>query len=466
MGLRKSLTRALERIGLIEQVNPMLIGGVDDDDWKYRRLTGKSDKDLPQFQRDKLLRIAYWLYLSNPMARRILELTKEYVVGEGITFQATEEEVQEVLDAHWNDPVNNWDLKQHNKILELGLYGEQIYPVFVNRVNGHVRLGYIDPLMVKQVKTDPDNIEITREIVLKGSPGEGERVIPVIRLEEEPNSPNYGRMVGGESNGSDANGCFFFAINKVSNATRGVSDLACLADWLDIYDQILFSTAERAQLASSFVWDVELEGFNEEEIRRWLKSNATPKPGSLRAHNEKVQWNAVAPGLKSRDTAEHVRTMRNQVLAGAGFPEHWFAEGGNVNRATALEMGDPTLKKLTARQRYFKYVMEYIFRFVIDQAVIAGKLSDNMDLSFSVNMPEMSIRDMSKVAAVLNQATAALVVARDNQWVTDGTARLIFATMAGQLGVDVDPAKEAEEIAQEQEKNIPTFEGWRKRQRG
>lgn len=449
MGLRQTLTRALERVGLIEQVNPMLIGGIDADDWKYRRLTGKSDKDLPQFQRDKLLRIAYWLYLTNPIARRILELSKEYVVGEGINFSAAEEPVQEVLEAHWNDPVNNWDLKQHCKILELGLYGEQIYPVFVNRVNGHVRLGYIDPLLVKGVKTDPDNIEIPLEIILKSSPGEPERVLPIIRRDEEPNSETFGRLVGGESKGSDAAGTFFFAINKVSNATRGVSDLACLADWLDIYDQTLFSAAERAQLASSFVWDVKLEGFNQEQIQGWLKSNPTPKPGSLRAHNEKVTWNAVSPDLKAEDMSRHVRTVRNQVLAGAGFPEHWFAEGGDVNRATALEMGDPTLKKLTARQRYFKHMIEHIFRFVIDQAVIAGKLSDSLDLSFEVNTPDMSVRDMAKVAAVLNQATAALVVARDNQWVTDGTARQIFATMAGQLGVEVDPAQEEKELGPE-----------------
>jgi len=465
MGLRHNLTRALQRIGLIEVVNPMTIGGIDEDDWKYRRLTDKVGKDLPQFQRDKLLRIAYWLYLTNPIARRILELTKEYVVGEGISFNAAEGEVQEVLEAHWNDPVNHWDLKQHNKALELGLYGEQIYPVFVNKVNGHVRLGYIDPLIVKAVKTDPDNIEVITEIILKGSPGEAERVLPIIRLDEEPNSDSYGRFIGGKSNDANASGCFFFAINKVSNATRGVSDLACLADWLDIYDQALFATSERAQLASAFVWDVTLEGMNQEQIQVWLKSNPTPKPGSLRAHNERVKWDAVAPDLKSYDTARHARTLRNQVLAGAGFPEHWFAEGGDVNRATAMEMGDPTLKKLTARQRYFKHMVEYILHFVVDQAVIAGKLSDSMDLSFEVNTPDMSVRDMAKVASVLNQATAALVVARDNRWVTEDTARSIFASMAGQLGVEVDATQEAEELKKEQIRQ-PTFESLRQRYYG
>lgn len=454
MGLRQSLTRALARIGLIEQVNPVLFSGIDGDDWKYRRLTGKSDKDLPQFQRDKLLRIAYWLYLSNPIARRILELTKEYVVGEGITFQAAEEEVQEVLKAHWNDPVNNWDLKQHNKILELGLYGEQIYPVFVNNVSGHVRLGYIDPLMVKQVKTDPDNIEIAREIVLKSGPGRNELRLPVISLDEDPSSDSFGRLVGlNPVPDKGPAGVLFFAINKVSNATRGVSDLACLADWLDIYDQTLFGAAERAQLASAFVWDVKLEGFNEEQIQAWIKNNASPKPGSLRAHNEKVQWNAVAPELNAQDIAGHVRTIKNHLLGGAGFPEHWFADGGNVNRATALSMGDPTLKKLTARQRYFKYMIKHIFRFVLDQAVIAGRLPRDIDLSFSVDMPELSIKDMGKIAAVMNQTSAALAIARDNQWVSDGTARRIFAMLAGQLGVEVDPNQEAQQLQVSENRN-------------
>ena len=44
--------------------------------------------------------------------------------------------------------------------------------------------------------------------------------------------------------------------------------------------------------------------------------------------------------------AEVKGAIKNMNLAGAGFPEHWFAEGGNVNRASALEMGEPTLKTL------------------------------------------------------------------------------------------------------------------------
>ena len=107
-----------------------------------------------------MFEICFYLYDSNPFAHRILEMTKDFVVGEGITYKAVDDEVQAVLDKFWNDPINGWDLKQGQKVLELGLYGEQYYPTAVNEVDGFVRLGYLDPQGVFEVKTDPNNVEI------------------------------------------------------------------------------------------------------------------------------------------------------------------------------------------------------------------------------------------------------------------------------------------------------------------
>jgi len=56
-------------------------------------------------------------------------------------------------------------------------------------------------------------------------------------------------------------------------------------------------------------------------------------------------------------------------------------------------------------------------------------------------------------------------VARDNRWVTEDTARSIFASMAGQLGVEVDATQEAEELKKEQIRQ-PTFESLRQRYYG
>ena len=396
------------------------LGAIDPDEGKWRPLS-RGERDLSPVNHERALKLAYYLYETNPIAHRIIEITKDFVVGEGIRFSSPDPEVQRVLNEFWHDPVNLWDLKQHQKALELSLYGEQCYPVFVNPIDGHVRLGYIDPLEIKDVITDPENCEVVREVVLFA----GERRLKVIGEDEDSG------LLAGE--------CFYFAINKVSNAKRGRSDLLCLIDWIDLYDKFLFSRAERAHLLNAFVWDVTLSGMNEAQIQKWLQANTSPpKPGSIRAHNEKVEWKTVAPNLASHDATHEARLLRNQILGGAGLPEHWFAEGGEVTRATAAEMGEPTIKRLTSRQRYFKHMIEFIFRFVLDQARQAGVLTERNRLEFSITVPEISVRDMTRASASLNQVAQSLALAEDRGWIDKEGAKKLFSLVASHLGVETE----------------------------
>ncbi len=259
-----------------------------------------------------------------------------------------------------------------------------------------MRLGYVDPLMIDEVISDPENCEVVREVRLKSTAGQPGKTLKVIQVDEDPQSETHGHLVGE---------CFFFKVNSVSNSTRGRSDLLSLADWLSGYDEFLFNRLDRVALINAFVWDITLKGLTQEEIDRWLKNAAAPKPGSIRAHNENVEYKAVAPDLKAGDASSEAALIKNHILGGAGFPGHWFAEGGDVNRAAAAEMGEPTIKRLSARQRYFRYMIEHIFRFVIDQSIIHNTLSGNEDTGFSVITPEISVKDISKLSGSLQQTS-------------------------------------------------------------
>ncbi|MBI5789301.1 MAG: hypothetical protein HZA78_10645 [Candidatus Schekmanbacteria bacterium] len=414
--------------------------GVDSDDWQYRKLTGKADKDLSPLTQERMLKIASHLYDTNPLAHRIIEMTKDFVVGEGIGYQAQDKRVKELLDEFWYDPVNHWDLKQHQRALELGLYGEQCYPVFVNEVNGHVRLGYIDPLQIAEVVPDEGNVEEIKKIRLKGQGGSPGQEITIISPDEDPLSPTYGYLTGAKGHRQDAGaaGSFFFAINKVSNATRGRSDLLCLSDWIDAYDQLLFNRLDRAALLNAFIWDITLEGMDGRQIQEWLRQNQAPKPGSIRAHNERVKWEAVSPDLKSAEAETEAKLIKSHILGGAGLPPHWFAEGGDVNRATAAEMGEPVIKHLRSRQRYFRYMLEHIFRFVIDQAIIHRRLPKGINRGFSLIMPEISLKDTLKLSSSLQQVTNSLSTAQEKGWITSDAARKVFANLVSQLGVEIN----------------------------
>ncbi len=297
-----------------------VIGNIDTDDWQYRKLQ-TNKKDLPAYAHERQLRIAFYMYLSNPLAYRILETTKDFIVGDGIEWEAPDPKIDKIIHKFWNNPVNNFNAKQYIKVLELCLYGELIQPTFVS-TDGSIELGYVDPINVVDVITDDDNVEKMLKVRYRvGKNMQTKSIINVL-----PGShKKYPGLLDGE--------CFYFALNKVSNMTRGHSDLLAMIDWLDNYDQFLFNQMDRANFLNQFIWDVKLEGQTDEQIKKWINQQRQPKAGSIRAHNEGVEWNAVAPDLKASDIRGHADLALIQILGGAGLPPHWFSVGSGTNKA-------------------------------------------------------------------------------------------------------------------------------------
>ena len=428
-----------------EAASPALLFGQDPEGYRpigpYRGFGGTlSARDLNPPLHARMQQVAYYLYLVNPLAHRIVEYTKNYVVGDGVTVVADDPAVAAVVERFWQDPINRMDLTLPELVKELTIFGEQCWLAAVNPVNGRARLGYLDPAEIHAVEwgeidlatESGSNMAISVPVAVWRRPASGEtepRRFRIVRLDEDPDSATFGRLTGE---------CFYFAINKARSASRGVSDLFAIGDYLDGYDKMLFGLIDRVGFANAFIWDVLLKGATEEQIQEWLKDQRPPRPGSVRAHNEQVEWKAVSPTLNAQDFNEAARTIKNMNLAGAGFPEHWFAEGGNANRATAMEMGEPTLKTLLERQGYVAFMIRQVIEFAMDQAIAAGTLAETVSRRFQVQMPEMSLRDMVKAAQALSQVGTVVVELRRAQLIDAETAQKLVASTALQLGVEMD----------------------------
>lgn len=439
----------------------------------YRRLSA-SRRDLDSMTQERMLAVAFFLYESNPLAKRILEMTRDFILGDGAALESAADDPsdkdaqQSVLDRFWTDPYNRLDLKLFDKVLELGLYGELCLPVAVNPKDGHVRLGYLDPADIVAVITDPQNAEIAQAVATRvpGSATE-RRYYRVIHVDENPASVAFGRMVGVEQSRDGlpletivdpeagaygrgvemAGACFLFRVNKVSNARRGRSDLLALADWIDALDQVLFGEVDRALLLKNFVWDVTIQGADDTAIKQYLKNNTAPKPGSVRAHNEKVQWQAVTPDLKVVDAQIGVDILLSYAATGAGLPKTWLNGLMDANRATASEMSEPAFKRLAARQRYVRYLLELVGTFVLDQAELAGRLPRRANEPGTVRpvawalratLPELRQRDITSAATAMSSTVSALVAALTENLLDVETAQDVLALLIGQFGIDVD----------------------------
>jgi hypothetical protein len=406
-----------------------MAGSSGGEDSLWRSLTAKeSARDLNTITQRRMHEIAFWLFDTNPMAHRIIELTRDYVVGDGFTYKCKDPKVKQVVDDFWHNPRNDLDCTIDENVMELCLFGENVLPLLVNPVNGAVEMSYIDPAWVVKINKDKRNPRWNSEVIWKAPRGQKEHTLDIIHPDNNPRSKTYGKLVGSVA---------YFSINKPINATRGRSDLLCLSDWLDGHDQFLFARLERAFLLNAFIWDIEAQGMNTKaELDKFVQDIGIPRAGSIRAHNEKVKWNAVSPKLEASDASDEARLFRTQILGGAGYPEHWFGEPSKTTRATALETAQPTLRKLKSRQNKVKYHYQQLLKFVIDQAIIHGTLPEDVDTAFEVISPNITSRDDRGLAQALSSFTDSLVKAVSQKWLTNDEAASAYKTVTSQIGVE------------------------------
>jgi hypothetical protein len=440
----------------------------------YRRLTTNQTtrahplRDLQPLAQDWMCRVTHWLWESNPLARWLVETTVDFVLGEGVVVESDVPAVQAVITGFWDDPVNQLDRRMDGFTREYGLYGELVLQVFVNPVDGHVRLGYIDPLEIDSVFPDPQNALIQTSVLLKGRAGAKGPILKVVREETNRARATYGLLMPNEPGERDLwtgrvydGACHLFQTNKLSNGRRGRSDLLASIDWLDGYDAFLFDSMDNANLFNSFVYDAKLEGFTEAQITDWLtKFGASIKKGGVFAHNEKVELKEVTPDLKALDKDAFARLYRGHILGGHSYPEHWYGLAGEVNFASAKEMGLPPVKRLTRRQKEVRFIVEDLVRFALHQAIRARLLPPEVVVPHlqadgssrgttrpaaecvTIRLPELSMRDQAATVAAVTSLVAALTQAKAEGWVRQETAAKLFAHLASQLGLDVNPDDE------------------------
>ena len=420
---------------------------VDADEDQWRKLTGDAQRDLSPMTQQKMQKIAHYLWEANLLANRIIELPVAYLLAEGVALKVDGESEeakanQATLDRFWADPINQMDLKLPKKVRELALFGEQVYPAFANEHNGAVRLGYLDPSLIETVVKDPDNPEQPIGIVtVKDRKGRARRYRVVINGDEDAFTSRTQSIRETFADGD----AFYFQVNDLSSGSRGRSDLLAQADWLDGLDQFMWGELDRAAFLRAFIWDVTLKNADRATVEKRAKEIRTPSPGTINVHNDSELWEAMAPELKGYENAATARLFRNHVLGGASLPEHWFGGGGDVNRATAAEMGGPTFKMLAMRQRVWKHILESIGRYVLmKKASVESAKPDWSKPEWRVQavFPDLVNEDVDKFANALSKIAIAAAAMVENNFITKKTALALIALVAGRLGLEIDADKE------------------------
>ncbi len=422
------------------------MNGLADEEAGWTRLsaqgTSANVRDLTPMSHERMQRLSEFLWQSNLLANRLVEIPLAYLLAEGVKLTCKNEKHQKLLTEFWTDPINDWPGKLYPRARDLSIMGEQIYREFKNEYSGTVRFGYVDPRLVAEIVLDPDNPEQPIGVITKRDTKGRYKKYRVIVLgrDEELFSRRTAEIRQGFADGD----VFLFQVNKLATGSRGRSDMLGQMDWLDAYDEFLFGELDRTRFLRAYVWDLEITNGTKEEIEAKSKTFKAPEPNSVYIHNGQEKLDAKQPKLEGVDMSATARLFRNHVLAGGTIPEHWFGGGGDVNRAAAAEMGDPTFKMMTARQTQLKLMLEKLGRYVLACQPDAKPDWSSDDWQVTAVFPELVSKDITKFASAMREVAATCTLLVDRGLLTEERAVGMVADVAARFGAEFDAKAELE----------------------
>lgn len=334
-------------------------------------------KQLYLYDYLKMHSYAFEAWNHNPLAHRIVNGLAQYSLGRRFDWRvdpsAENANQKEVI---WEEFAERINLRQRLSkywARERSIYGE--FMLNVSNWNS------IDPSTVWEIVTNPDDItdvyyyyrsyptayQLYTGIKVPGVPGAADQPSQRYIIEQIP----YTQVLHTKK-------------NCVSNEKRGRSDLFPILGWLKRVKDLYNAQVIRAQMQSSYIWDVEIDG-GPQDINAYVSQYASmPLPGSTHVHNKAVKRTPmpVSPSSgRSSGGSDVSDSLLAFIATAVGLPKDFFniiAAGGG-NRATALVAAEPFTKVVEDEQADWEYLLTKMASKVFEQK---GMRFDDGDMEF------------------------------------------------------------------------------------
>lgn len=410
---------AVERLfgAEIQRRAALAVRALDDaHDRQYAARNSKyaSDRDRYSYNREELLTQCLDAWRDNPLARRIVELTSDYVVGGGIGIEAKDKAAHDFLDEWWNHRLNHMAVRCFEWCDELTRSGE-IFPVISTDASGMSYVRAIPALDIQAIESAPNDIEQERSFIQRPMEAGAD---PIIwrAYDEQTDAPV-------ETPGSGPSFppvMLHYAINRPVGAQRGESDLAPLLKWLMRYSAWLEDRVRLNRFRQVFLyWVHRVFGNEAERLRRQADLNANPpNPGSILVTDDEEKWEVLQPRLDAFEAKEDGLAVKKMIASGAGIPMHFLAEPESATRTTAEASGGPTFRHYGRRQEFFLFMIADIARIVLRRRSFVDRRVDP-DTVLRLKGTDISVRDNAMLAEAASKVVSAFAGLRDRGLITE-----------------------------------------------
>ena len=383
---------------------------------------GPADRNWSERKSD--LDDALEAWQKNFLVRRIVTLVRSYVVGNGVSISSKVPEVDEFVKAFWTHPKNHFDTRLGPMCDELTRAGELFPILHTNKVDGMSYVRFIPASSIQQIKTAENDYELELEYGELTNSAE-----PTWWIGKDHHlafKTYYGKLKPL---------MLHYSVNKVIGGTRGEGDLGPVLPWARRYSEWLKDRVRlNRQRTRQGVLDILIEEDSLVEEKRQQLRTRNPVEHGIYVHGpgEEVKFHAL--NIQARDAGEDGKLLRLAIASGANTALHYLGEGGEVNYATAKEMGEPTARFHSERQDDFCAMLldltETAYR--RRHAILPQQAPLPSDFELSAAVTEVARADNLALAQAARNITAALEVMKKFGWIDDATATRLALKFAGE----------------------------------
>lgn len=388
-----------------------------------------SPRDRFDGDRAEVLKDALDAWRLNPLARRIVALTTQYVVGGGITINCGHEPTARFLDAFWQHPLNRMAARCHELCDELTRTGN-LFLLLSTDASGMSYLRTFPADQIERIESRTNDAEQPLRFFPKGSRAQPEpAAIPA--YDADADQPG--------EDGAFPTVMLHYTINRPVGAQWGESDLAPVLKWLSRYANWLEDRARLNRFRNSFMFVVKSRFQSEEErrARQTLLAANPPTPGSILVCDESETWEVIQPQLESHEAGEDGLSLKKMIAAGVGLPMHFLAEPEGATRTTAEAAGGPTYRHFEQRQNTFLWIIEDILRAVCTRRALVDR-HILQSPPIHVSGADISARDNLALSMSANNIAATLATLRDRNLIDNAEFLRLLYRFAGE---SIDPTE-------------------------
>jgi hypothetical protein len=367
---------------------------------------------------------------SNFMVRRIVNVTRSYTVGSGLTLSSADPAVDAFLRDFWRHPKNRIDRRLGPICDHLTRDGELFPILFTNPVDGMSYVRFKSARTIREVRTDPDDYETELAYVENAPDDSREWISPANPLAfPERGSSSPPRAAGTKLPPL----MLHWAVNKPVDATRGESDLVPILPWALRYSEWLKDRVRlNRQRTRSAMLDITVADDTQVEVKRHQLRRSNPIEAGIYVHGQGESVTMHNLAIDADDAQDDGQVLRLAIVAGSNIALHYIGEGEQVNYATAKEMGEPTARFFADRQQQIIWFLQDLITVAYRRFCYVHALPFPDDLQLNTTVTEVARADNANLAQAAHAIVQALTIAKQNAWIDDETALSLALKFAGE----------------------------------